>query len=67
MVYPSLARMPLRCPDEIGPAGLTFRPEDPADLAEKVLQVLKSRSDERQARHEAENRKSEPECRNFQF
>jgi glycosyltransferase involved in cell wall biosynthesis len=39
-------------PETIGPAGLTFRPEDPAHLAEKVLQVLESRSDERQAQHE---------------
>jgi glycosyltransferase involved in cell wall biosynthesis len=39
-------------PETIGPAGMTFRPEDPADLAEKVLQILESRSDERQAQHE---------------
>ena len=27
-------------PETIGPAGLTFRPEDPADLAQKVLTIL---------------------------
>jgi O-antigen biosynthesis protein len=30
-------------PSTIGPAGLTFRPEDPADLAAKVLELLGSR------------------------
>src|SRR5262245_12069892 len=29
-------------PETIGPAGLTFRPEDPADLAAKVLEILDS-------------------------
>jgi glycosyltransferase involved in cell wall biosynthesis len=33
-------------PDTIGPAGLTFRPEDPADLAAKVLALLESKADE---------------------
>lgn len=31
-------------PDTIGPGGLTFRPEDPADLAEKALQILADRA-----------------------
>jgi O-antigen biosynthesis protein len=30
-------------PETIGEAGLTFRPEDPADLAAKVLEILNSR------------------------
>jgi glycosyltransferase involved in cell wall biosynthesis len=30
-------------PETIGPAGLTFQPRDPADLAAKVLQILDSR------------------------
>jgi glycosyltransferase involved in cell wall biosynthesis len=35
-------------PETIGPGGLTFAPEDPADLAAQVLRILESRSDERQ-------------------
>lgn len=31
-------------PDTIGPGGLTFRPEDPADLAAKALQILADRA-----------------------
>jgi glycosyltransferase involved in cell wall biosynthesis len=34
-------------PETIGPAGLTFRPEDPTDLAEKVLAILDSKDDRR--------------------
>jgi glycosyltransferase involved in cell wall biosynthesis len=30
-------------PETIGPAGLTFRPEDPRDLADKVLEILERR------------------------
>jgi glycosyltransferase involved in cell wall biosynthesis len=30
-------------PDTIGPAGVTFRPEDPADMAEKILILLAER------------------------
>jgi O-antigen biosynthesis protein len=32
-------------PETIGDAGLTFRPEDPDDLAEKVLSILQTRDD----------------------
>jgi glycosyltransferase involved in cell wall biosynthesis len=34
-------------PDTIGSAGLTFQPEDPADLAAKLLTILDSRGDDR--------------------
>jgi glycosyltransferase involved in cell wall biosynthesis len=34
-------------PETIGPGGLTFTPEDPADLAAKVIALLESRMDER--------------------
>jgi glycosyltransferase involved in cell wall biosynthesis len=30
-------------PETIGPAGLTFQPEDPADLAAKILTILAAR------------------------
>jgi glycosyltransferase involved in cell wall biosynthesis len=39
-------------PGTIGPGGLTFRPEDPADLAAKVLQILESRPGKPHERNE---------------
>jgi glycosyltransferase involved in cell wall biosynthesis len=35
-------------PETIGPAGLTFRPEDPADLAARVIEILDARFGDRQ-------------------
>jgi glycosyltransferase involved in cell wall biosynthesis len=34
-------------PETIGPAGLTFAPQDPADLAAKAIALLESRMDDR--------------------
>jgi glycosyltransferase involved in cell wall biosynthesis len=34
-------------PETIGPAGLTFQPEDPADLAQKILALLESVDNQR--------------------
>lgn len=41
---PSVGAHTTALPDTIGPGGLTFRPEDPADLAEKALQILADRA-----------------------
>jgi O-antigen biosynthesis protein len=39
-------------PETIGDAGLTFRPEDPADLASKVLAILDSRTERQSTRED---------------